>query len=108
MSLAIFYSLFIVVTLNLLINLPSHSILNWIALIAMSILPFVITVFTSDFRSESSMHTIVRYTHQCPLFFATVFITVGACTLMDYLIYLRCFFIKPALSEFLRTVISNK
>lgn len=108
MSLAIFYSLFIVVTLNLLINLPTHNYVNWVALIGMSLFPFFVIIVTSDFRIESSMHRVVRYSHQCPLFYVTVAITVAACTLLDYILHLRSYFIKPSLSKYLRTVIASK
>jgi len=102
MSLTMFYSLFLVVTMNLLINLKQHTVYNLFALVVMSIAPLSLTVSLSNYKAESWMHNVIHTTHASPSFHAAWFITVGCCSLIDFLILVKSFLYKPAMPEFLR------
>ena len=85
-SLASFESLFIIVTMNIIIFTRSHTIYNWFALFALSIVPLMIIFGTSNVRRSSWMYNVIATCHQSPLFYATIVITVGTCCFSDLLI----------------------
>jgi hypothetical protein len=107
MSLSIYYSVFIVVTLNLIINMRAFTFYHLLAILGMSILPLFAIILVSDFKSTSWMYLVIRTAHTQPLFYLTVLCVVSICAIMDYLSYLKDFLYKPDPSYFLQLIIPS-
>jgi hypothetical protein len=107
MSLAIYLSLFLVVTLNLMRNVRSLNWLTWFSVFGMSVIPMALIVLASDYRLNSWMQNVIRSSIGGVLFYCTVLFTVGICFLIDELVFVSNYFYRPGLVEFLRQVINN-
>jgi hypothetical protein len=95
MSLAIYYSVFTAVTVNLSINMRIFTYYHLLSIVGMSMLPFIIIVIVSDFKDGSWMNLVIRTAHSQPLFYLTVLCAVGICGMIDFLIYVKDFLYKP-------------
>lgn len=107
MSLSIYYSVFIVVTLNLMLNMRAFTFYHLLAVFGMSVLPLFAIILDSDFKSSSWMYLVIRTAHSQPLFYLTVLCVVSICAIIDYLNLLKDFFYKPDPSYFLQLVITS-
>lgn len=107
MSLAIYYSVFIVVTVNLIINMRAFTFYHLLAILGMSILPLFAIILRSDFKNTSWMHLVIRTAHTQPLFYLTVLCVVSICGMIDYLSYVKDYLYKPDPSYFLQLVIHD-
>lgn len=87
MSFAIFVSVFLAVTINLIITTKQFTIAHLISIVCMSILPLAIIFAQSNYRKSSWMFNVVAEDVTSPLFYATILLCVSLCSVLDYAIY---------------------
>jgi hypothetical protein len=63
MSLAIYFSVFIAVTVNLIISMRVFTYYHLLSIVGMSMLPLFFIVLASDFKDSSWMHLVIRTAH---------------------------------------------
>ena len=83
MSLAMFTSMVLVVNMDLLLKSRYITLINIIAVILTSIVPYFLFVWKSNYIVSSWMMNVVGHAIQSKTFFATIVVTVAACFATD-------------------------
>ena len=104
-----FTSLIFVVNFNLYTRLGYITWLHAMAILLLSITPYLIYMWIGNFMSPewSQTHNAIMEAHKSPTFYLKVGICIGICFLVDYAIECYDVLIKPSPINFLRILVNR-
>ena len=102
MSLASFTALLLVANIQLMMNSKYITLLNVAAVLVTSVLPYFLFVWQSNTMSSSYMQNVVGHAVQSKAFWASITVTVGACSAFEFAQLTIRRLLAPSLSDKIR------
>jgi len=107
-SVATFTALVSTVNFNLLLRMKFTTVYHFLSFLFISVLCYISFMWFTNFFDFGWTQFSVLQAHLSPIFYLSIFCTVGTCFMLDYLNECYWVLIKTSPVSFLRRIVSQK